>query len=121
MLKITNLLLGTDNPERLVEFYTKVLGEPTMSDGGYSGWVTGAGMLTIGKHSEVHGQNQEPGRAIWFFETDDIDAESERIKALGGRVIAEPYDPDGPGMKLATFADPDGNYFNLSTPFEMPS
>lgn len=122
MLKMTSLLLGTDNPERLAEFYTKLLGEPTMSDGGYTSWVTGAGGLTIGKHSEVHGQNNEPGRVIWFFETTDLNAEFERIKDLGGRVIAEPYSPGGgPDMMLATFADPDGNYFNLSTPFERPS
>jgi predicted enzyme related to lactoylglutathione lyase len=121
MLKMTNLLLGTDNPERLVEFYTKVLGDPAMSDGGYTAWVTGAGALTIGKHSEVHGQNNEPGRVIWFLETRDVNAEFERIKGLGGRVIAEPYGPAGPATKLATFADPDGNYFNLTTPFEMPA
>ena len=64
MLKMTSLLLGTDNPERLVEFYTKVLGEPTMSAGGFTSWVTGVGVLTIGQHSEVHGQNKEPGRVI---------------------------------------------------------
>jgi len=120
MLRMVNLLLGTDNPERLAEFYTKVLGEPTMTDGGYTSWATGAGVLTIGKHSEVHGQNKEPGRVIWFFETTDIKAEFERIKDVGGRVISEPYGPGGPGMTLATLADPDGNYFNLSTPFEMP-
>jgi len=120
VLKMTNLLLGTDNPERLVEFYAKVLGEPTVSEGGYTSWVTGAGVLTIGKHSEVHGQNHEPGRVIWFFETTDVNAEYKRIKGFGGKVIAEPYGPSGPGMMLATFSDPDGNYFNLSTPFEMP-
>lgn len=119
MLKMTNLLLGTDNPERLAKFYTQVLGEPTMSDGGYTSWVTGGGGLTIGQHSEVHGQNGEPGRAIWFFQTTDIKAEFERIKDLGASVIAEPYSPGGgPETMLATFADPDGNYFNLATPFE---
>jgi len=121
MLKMTNLLLGTDNPERLVEFYTKVLGEPTMSDGGYTAWVTGGAALSIGKHSEVHGQNTQPGRVIWFLQTTDVNAEFERISGLGGRVIAEPYGPAGPSTMLATFADPDGNYFNLTTPFQMPS
>jgi predicted enzyme related to lactoylglutathione lyase len=121
MLKMTNLLLGTDNPERLVEFYKKVLGEPAMIDGDYTAWVAGAAALTIGKHSEVHGQNTQPGRVIWFLETTDVKTEFERIKGLGGRVIAEPYGPGGPAMMLATLADPDGNYFNLTTPFEVPS
>jgi predicted enzyme related to lactoylglutathione lyase len=120
MLKMSSVLLGTDNAERLAEFYTKVLGAPMMSDGGYTSWSTGAAGLTIGPHSEVHGQNKEPGRAIWFFEAADIKMEFERIKSLGGQVIAEPYSPGGgPDVMLATFADPDGNYFNLATPFEM--
>jgi predicted enzyme related to lactoylglutathione lyase len=48
-------------------------------------------------------------------------AESARIKQLGAQVVAEPYQPDGApdGMLLATFADPDGNYFQLGTP--MPA
>jgi catechol 2,3-dioxygenase-like lactoylglutathione lyase family enzyme len=37
MLKFNSILLGTDNPEALVAFYTKVLGAPTMEDGGFTG------------------------------------------------------------------------------------
>ena len=32
--------------------------------------------------------------------------------------MAEPYEPGGrDGMLMCTFADPDGNYFQLSTPW----
>jgi predicted enzyme related to lactoylglutathione lyase len=120
-MKFSGILIGSDNPDRLVEYYTKVLGAPVFSDGGYSGWQIGDGWVTIGAHSEVHGQNAAPGRVIWNIETSDIAADFERIKAAGGIVIAEPYgfeEAEG-NAAIATFADPDDNYFQLMTPIEM--
>jgi predicted enzyme related to lactoylglutathione lyase len=45
-----------------------------------------------------------------------VENEFERIKDTGATVIKEPYEMGG-GM-IATFADPDGNYFQLMTPWE---
>ncbi len=54
------------------------------------------------------------------FETPDVKGEFERINALGAKVEREPYSSDGePEMWLATFEDPDGNFFQLATP--MPA
>jgi len=56
------------------------------------------------------------------FSTPDVKGEFERIKALGAEVVAEPYEPGaGEGMLMCTFADPDGNYFQLSTPWNPES
>ena len=57
MLKLSNILLGSDNPEALVAFYTKVLGPPLMAEGGFTGWGGDGAYLSIGLHSEVHGKN----------------------------------------------------------------
>jgi predicted enzyme related to lactoylglutathione lyase len=65
----------------------------------------------------VHGKNADPARAIWFFETTDVKGEFDRIKGLGAQIIKEPYEMQ-PGFELATLADPDGNYFQLASPFE---
>ena len=49
--------------------------------------------------------------------------EFERIKGLGATVEHEPYQPGGDAageMWLATFADPDGNFFQIATPMPMP-
>jgi len=115
MVKLSNILLGSESPEPLVAFYTKVLGPPTMAEGGFTGWGGDGAYLTIGLHSEVHGKNAEPARAIWFFETADVTGEFERIRDLGAEVIKEPYELEG-SFWLATFADPDGNYFQLASP-----
>jgi len=65
----------------------------------------------------VHGASKEPGRVIWNLETPDVRAEFERMKAAGATVVREPYRPgemeDG---WICTFADPDGNYFQLMSP-----
>jgi predicted enzyme related to lactoylglutathione lyase len=119
-LNLNSLMLGTDNKARLVDYYKEVLGEPMMDEGGYTGWMVGSSFINIGEHSEVHGSNKEPARAIWFFETSDVKGEFDRIKSVeGSKVIAEPYKPDPNGeFWLATIADPDGNYFQLASPWD---
>jgi predicted enzyme related to lactoylglutathione lyase len=123
-MDFNSILIGSENPERLVEYYTKVLGAPGFSDGGYSGWQIGSGWVTVGPHSQVKGQNASPGRIIWNIETDDVKGDFERMKAAGGIVIAEPYAFEAPDTSIsttsiATFADPDDNYFQLMSPMEM--
>jgi len=118
MLSLTTIMINSERPEELSAFYTKVLGEPGWSDGGYVGWQAGAGMLMIGPHSEVKGSNEMPGRIIVNFETPDVEAEFRRLKDLGVTVQQEPYQPSEAGgdMWLATLADPDGNFFQLASP-----
>lgn len=119
-LNFNSIMLGTDNKDKLVDFYKEVLGKPMMEDMGYVGWLVGSGFLSIGEHSEVHGSNKQPARVIWFFESADVKGEFDRIKAIeGAKVVAEPYKPDPKGdYWLATVADPDGNYFQLATPWD---
>jgi predicted enzyme related to lactoylglutathione lyase len=120
VMNFNSILIGSEDPSRLVEYYTKLLGDPTMSEGGYTGWQLGAGFLTVGPHSEVHGRSKEPGRFIWNIETTEVKEIAERWKAAGATVVAEPYSfEEMPGSLIATFEDPDGNYFQLMTPMEM--
>jgi predicted enzyme related to lactoylglutathione lyase len=120
MLNLSTVMIGTEDVDRLKVFYNKVLGDPGWDDGGYVGWQAGSGMLMIGPHSEVKGRNESPGRIIVNFETPQVKEEFERIKGLGTEVAHEPYQPDeGSEMWLATFADPDGNLFQLASP--MPA
>jgi predicted enzyme related to lactoylglutathione lyase len=120
-MKFNSILIGSENPQALVEYYSKLLGAPGFADGGYSGWQIGEGFLTIGPHSEVHGKNAEPGRIIWNIETNEVRADFDRMKAAGAIVVREPYEFEGaPGASIATLADPDGNYFQLMAPMGPP-
>lgn len=116
-MDFNSILIGSEDPARLVEYYTRLLGEPQMSDETYTGWMIGSGFIGIGPHSEVKGASVHPGRIIWNIESTDVQADFDRLKDAGGIVIAEPYafESGGP-MSIATFADPDGNYFQLMSP-----
>ncbi|MEX0626316.1 MAG: VOC family protein [Chloroflexota bacterium] len=118
-MNFNSILIGSEDPQRLVDYYTKLLGEPTWSDGGYVGWAIGSGAVTIGPHDQVHGKNAHPGRIIWNIESTEVKADFERFKAAGGVVIREPYTfEEAPGSWIATFADPDDNYFQLMSPMQ---
>jgi predicted enzyme related to lactoylglutathione lyase len=110
-------MIGTKQLKVMAAFYEKVLGEPAGmvdEENGFYGWETGAVYLSILDHSEMVGRTKDPGRIMFNFETSQVKEEFERIKALGGAVIKEPYEMEG-GW-IATLADPDGNYFQLVTP-----
>ena len=119
MLKLNSVMIGSDDPKALSAFYTKVLGEPTWEDSGYTGWQLGNTGLMIGAHSEVKGRNEMPARVMWNLETDDVKGEFARIKGLGAPVVQEPYQPGGGAGSdfwMATFEDADGNYFQIASP-----
>jgi len=116
-MNFNSILIGSEDPQRLVDYYTKLFGKPGMEDGGYTGWQLGSGFVTVGPHNEVTGKNAQPGRLIWNLETADVKGEFERLKAAGAIVVREPYDfPEMPDSWIATLADPDDNYFQLMSP-----
>lgn len=120
-MTLSGVMLGSDNPIQLGEFYTKIFGKPGWQQDDWYGFQVGTGSLMIGPHSEVQGKNETPGRIMFTFNSDDVKSDFAKIKAEGADVIAEPYLPgkdDNKDMWLATFADPDGNYFQLSTPWK---
>jgi predicted enzyme related to lactoylglutathione lyase len=123
-MNLNGLLIGSENPKRLVDYYTKLFGTPNWDDGGYVGWQIGSGSVTVGPHDEVKGKNPTPGRLIWNIESPDVKSQFEKLKAAGATVIKEPYQMgEAPGQKIwiTTFADPDNNYFQLMSPMELPS
>ena len=117
-MDFNNILIGSEDPARLAAYYTKLFGEPAMSDGSYTGWMIGNGFVAVGPHSEVKGKNATPGRLIWNITSTDVDGDFARLKAAGAIVIAEPYGFEGMDTRIATLADPDDNYFQLMTPFQ---
>lgn len=114
------MLLFSDNPEALTEFYKKMfITDPLWEGGNFSGFMLGQGMLIIGPHDKVKGKNKTPERMMFNLETEDVKKEFTRMKKLGAKVIKEPYHPgESEEMLIATLADPDGNFFQLATPME---
>ena len=118
MLTFSSIMIGTHQPKVMGEFYQQVFGRSSdMKEEGWYGWQFNGMWLTIGEHSEVNGQAKEPQRVLWNLETVEVKEEFERIKKLGAKVVKEPYEMQG--AWIATFADPDGNYFQLMSPWEQ--
>ena len=123
MLNLNSFLIFSENPKKLAEFYNKVFDKkPDWEDHGYTGWDFGGFNMVVGPHDKVKGKNSTPERFMFNLETTDVKGEFERIKETGAEVITEPYQM---GEKvdeyegwIATFADPDGNYFQLMTPMK---
>ena len=122
MLNLNSIMLNSEDYQKLAAFYGEVLQKkPEMEDKdhGMIGYLAGNCFLSICAHDKVHGKNPNPERFILFLETTEVEAEFKRIKSIAGAaVIREPYSPDPAGKAhIATLADPDGNYFQLVTPW----
>jgi predicted enzyme related to lactoylglutathione lyase len=120
MLNLNSVMIGTKRTKELAAFYEKVLEKPAEmidEENGFYGWQVGSSYLSVLDHSEMAGPTKDPGRMMINFETSQVKQEFDRIKALGAKIIREPYQIDD-GW-IATLADPDGNYFQLVTPMPM--
>lgn len=110
-------MVGSHQPKVMGEFYKKVFDkEPDMKEEEWAGWMVGSCFFGVGAHSEVKGKSKEPARIMFNLETKEVKEEFERIKKTGAEVVKEPYEMGG--AWIATFADPDGNYFQLMSPWE---
>lgn len=119
MLNLNSVMIGTKKSKALAAFYEKVIGKPADmidSENGFFGWQVGSAYLSVLQHSEMEGNAKEPGRVLFNFETTQVKEEFERIAAIGGVVIREPYQMGEGGGWIATLADPEGNYFQLVDP-----
>jgi len=120
MLNFNSILLSTDQPKAMVEFYAKVFDKKAdWAEGDWAGFQVGSGFFSIGPHDKVKGAAKQPERILFNFETAEVAKEFDRIKAAGATVIAAPYRMEGMNdMWIATFADPDGNFFQLMSPMK---
>ncbi len=122
-MNFNGVLIGSENPDKLRGYYTKLFGTPAFDMGGYFGWQIGTGSIAFGPHDQVKGLNKEPGRTILNIETDDVKGDFEKLRKLGATVVKEPYSmSDDQGMEgwISTLSDPDGNYFQLVSPMPVP-
>lgn len=116
-MNLNSMMVGTAQAKVMEDFYQKVFGRaPDMKEEGWAGWKVGSSFFSVGQHSEVKGSAKEPPRMMFVFETKEVKEEFDRIVKLGGVAVKAPYDMEG--MQIATIADPDGNYFQLMSPWE---
>src|SRR3989304_10096235 len=69
VLNFNSILLFSENPRKLKEFYRKIFRKkPDWSEGDYYGFMTGKGFITIGPHDKVRGKSRNPERIMFNLE-----------------------------------------------------
>ena len=117
-MNLNSVLIGSEEPRRLTDYYTRIFGKPAWEEGDFNAWQIGTGWVTVVAHDQVKGKNAQPGRVIWNIETSDVKGDFDRLVAAGATSVREPYQPDGApeSVLVGTFSDPDDNYFQLVSP-----
>ncbi len=114
--------LMTREPGRARDYYAEICGW-TFEEMDMAG---GEGTYIVGKHGEraVIGifdtsrkpeMQDMPPHWLSYFAVDDVDAATERTRALGGAVHRPPWDIPGVG-RIAVVSDPTGAAMGLITP-----
>jgi glyoxylase I family protein len=70
--------------------------------------------LGLGSHSEVKGEAGDPYRHMVGLNSDDLDADYQRLSSAGVEFIEKPTNYDG--LRIATLKDPEGNLIQLFQP-----
>lgn len=116
---IESILIGSANAKKLADFYKKIVGlklttEAVMGekDELYGFDFKGGPGLYIMDHSKVKGTSKNAERVIFNLEVDKIELEFKRLVKAGAKKVQDIYHVEGYG-KIATFADVDGNYFQI--------
>jgi predicted enzyme related to lactoylglutathione lyase len=113
-----SITIGSANATKLANFYKKKIGLKQSWDAvmgknsNVYGFTIGKMDLVIMDHSEVKGKNKNPARLMFNLEVDNIEKEFAKLKKAGVKVVAKVYHIQDYGY-MATFADLDGNYFQL--------
>jgi uncharacterized glyoxalase superfamily protein PhnB len=113
-MKLVGICLITKDVPALADFYAKVLGVKAEGNDVHAELSTeGAGIAIFsveGMESMAPRSMQGAGRGSFttMFEVEDVDAEYERLKALGVEFVMPPTTHPW-GARSFWFRDPDGN------------
>lgn len=114
---LDGVLLSSENTDKLAKFYREVVGlkqtgEYEMGEGGKIAFEFADVQLFINPHDKVKGKNKNPERFMMNFEVRDIEGAVKKLKKNKAKLIQDIYHVEGYGH-IATFEDPDGNFFQL--------
>jgi predicted enzyme related to lactoylglutathione lyase len=107
-----NVNVCSAQPERLIAFYSDVVGLPRLAQVGLGAFMAGTTGFLVDGHSEVSEKAREPQRVLLTFTVDDAKGEQARLEGAGVTFV-RPATKEPWGGLVATFEDPDGNYCQL--------
>jgi uncharacterized glyoxalase superfamily protein PhnB len=118
-MRLVQARLVTDDVEGLAAFYARLVAAEVPLNEYYV--EIQAGLATIGfskrrfteyAEDDATRQDSQPGTLVLDFEVTDVDAEYERVAALGVEWVMTPATQPW-GNRSMVFKDPDGNLVNV--------
>jgi predicted enzyme related to lactoylglutathione lyase len=116
--RIQSVYVAVSDMARAQAFYEQVLAQPAKFRDAerWCQFAVGAGAFALSSAQEAA---DGASGAVVVFGSDDLPAVAERVAAAGGRALAL-RDMGGHG-RVQTFADPDGNLFQVhARPAHLP-
>lgn len=106
---IKTVLVPVTDMEAAKAVYAALLGGPPQADAPYY-----AGFDAAGQHIGLvpNGGPQGMTSPVSYWHVADLEAKLAEVTAAGAKVKDEPREV-GPGRRVATFTDPDGNVLGL--------
>jgi len=108
--------LMTTEPEKAIEFYTKVVGWGTTQWEGpsaYTMWTNAS--MPLGGVMALPPESGAPPHWLAYISSPDVDATASQAEALGGKTLVAPNDVPTVG-RFAVMSDPQGAIFAIFTP-----
>src|SRR4051812_50018756 len=84
LMNLNSILIGSEDPKRLADYYTRLFGEPGWNMGGYIGWQLGSGGGTGGAPDQGKGRHAGPRRVIFYNQRGDGEGGLRRVQGGGG-------------------------------------
>ena len=110
-LGLRSAICAVDDLERAKAWYRELLGvEPYFDQPFYVGFNVGG--FELGLHPSGDDLKPGPGGAVPYWGVERMDEAWPRVLGLGAKPIHAPQDV-GEGIKVATAADPFGNWIGL--------
>jgi len=111
--------LGTSDIDKAAACYTALFGWDVVDAGPDAGGYRIAHLR--GKPVAGLGPQMNPGPPMWttYIKVSDADAITEKVGALGGKVLMPPMDVFDMG-RMAVFMDPTGAAFSIWQPIKFP-
>ena len=116
-MNFNNILIGSEDPARLADYYTKLFGEPAWNEGGYVGWHDRVGRRQ--RRAARRGQGAQ--RASRPASSGTSRAATSRAISIASRRPARSSSASRMASRGAGRVDrhvrrPDDNYFQLTSP-----
>lgn len=121
--KISTFLIWSENFKSLADWYKETLNLKVIEEldhpqdtGILLEFPQKGCWLWVGRHSQVHGINNDPYRLMINLDTDSVEKTYRYLVGKNVKIIAKPFKAPTFNQYFCTFSDPEGNVLQVIGP-----